>query len=253
MYTKEATIYTIILIGLGIVFVIIGYYVFSIIVANKNETERKRNYMFNEIKVLEKERERIAQNIHDSAGPELSLLKLNLDGLESVNELDKLKILQMKKHIDDIVSDLRQTSHNLMPIVLFNYGLIAAVKELSEKMSKSNLWIEFNGEVKTEIPQDTAIHIYRILEEFIYNTIKHANATHIKIVLMEQNSYYFILARDNGKGFNMKQANKVKTSLGLKGFEYRTELLGGEFNIYSEEGNGIEIKIKIPIVPYEFS
>lgn len=227
--------------------IVIGYYIYSIIHAHKLETSRKKNYMFNEIRVLEKERERIALNIHDSAGPELSLLKLNLDSIELFNEDDILKVQKMKAHIDEIITDLRNASHNLMPTVLINYGLIAAIQELSENMSRPSLKIEFNGKVNSEISQDISIHIYRILEEFIFNTIKHANATCIKILVREEEKFYFINARDNGKGFNMYQTEKIQTSLGLKGFEYRTELLGGEFDMYSEEGKGIEIKLKIPI------
>lgn len=247
MYTQEATIFSVILIAVGIVVVIIGYYVYSIALVHKQETARKKKYMFNEIKVLEKERERIAHNIHDSAGPELSLLKLNLDNMELLSEVDKLNVQKMKNHIDEIVTDLRNTSHNLMPTVLLNYGLIAAISELSENMSKPNLRIEFNADIEEEISQDIAIHIYRILEEFIYNTIKHAEATRVKISFTKKGKYYFINARDNGKGFNMRQINKINTSLGVKGFEYRTELLGGEFDLFSEAGSGVEIKLKIPI------
>lgn len=247
MYTEEATIFTVILIAVCIIAIIIGYYVYSIIQAHKLETTRKKNYMFNEIRVLEKERERIALNIHDSAGPELSLLKLNLDNIEILSEEDKLKVQKMKSHIDEIVKDLRNTSHNLMPTVLLNYGLIAAIQELAENMTRPSLKIEFSTDVQSEVSPEIAIHIYRILEEFIFNTIKHANATQIKILFKEDQKHYLIHARDNGKGFNLKHANKVQTRLGLKGFEYRAELLGGEFDMYSEEGKGIEIKLKIPI------
>jgi signal transduction histidine kinase len=247
MYTEETTIFSVILTALVIVIIIIGYFVYTIIKANRNETARKKMYMFNEIKVLEKERERIALNIHDSAGPELSLLKLNLDNLELFHEKERIKVQKMKNQIDEILVNLRTTSHNLMPTVLLNYGLIAAIKELTENMSKPSLRIEFTADAKSAISHDIAIHIYRILEEFIYNTIKHANATRIKITFKEENQYYLFNARDNGKGFNMSHSRRVQTSLGLKGFEYRTELLGGEFDIYSEEGKGIEIKIKIPI------
>lgn len=246
MRTEETNLFTIIIITALLIGVLIIYFVRSILKAQKNELRNKKLYMLNEMNVLEKERERIAQNLHDSAGPELSVLKFELDGITISNEQDRQKIAEMKQKIDEVITDLRQTSHNLMPTALMNYGLEAALAELSENMSRPTLRIEFSSDWKQSVKQEDAIHLYRILEEIIYNTIKHAEATLLKIVLSETDSSFKITTRDNGKGFDRSRLNESKQGLGLKGYEYRTDLLGGSYSLYSEEGNGVEVMIKMP-------
>lgn len=246
MHTQETTIYSVILMVVLVVAIIIGYYVYTILLTQKQENERKRNYMFSEMVVLERERERIAHELHDSAGPNLSLLKLNLDELNNLDEKNSQKVKDIKIQIDEIIMGLRETSHALTPTVLVKSGLIVALEKLAENLSDDSLQIIFVGEVDNAVGYDIAIHIYRILEQFIFNTIKHAEATQIKIIFEEKDGNYLINARDNGKGFDLKMLDKNVSSLGLKGFDYRTELLGGKFDLYSEEGKGVEIKIAIP-------
>lgn len=247
MRTEETNLFTIIIITALLIGVLIIYFVRSILKAQKNELRNKKLYMLNEMNVLEKERERIAQNLHDSAGPELSVLKFELDGMPVSNEEDRQKIEAMKQKVDAVITDLRHTSHNLMPTALMNYGLEAALAELSENMSKPSLRIDFSSNWKHQVKQEDSIHLYRIVEEIIYNTIKHAEASLLKIVLSETDTSLVITTRDNGKGFNRAQVNDNKQGLGLKGFEYRTDLLGGSYSLYTEEGHGVELILKIPL------
>ena len=247
MRTSEAEIYVVLLIAFVVLGIIIAYYIYSIVNAHRGEAERKKQYMLYEMNILERERERIAHNLHDSAGPVLSFLKLELDSFETTHEPDQKKILKIKQQIDNIIADLRQTSHNLMPTALMNYGLVAALSELCKNMSKPTLKIEFIPDWTHPIVQNMAIHLYRIIEEIIYNTIKHAEASKLRIVIMERRGKLTIVTRDNGKGFDLGKVENSKLGLGLKGFEYRTELLGGVYSIHAEVGKGVEIIITIPI------
>ncbi len=247
MHSEETTIFTVVLIAVGAVGIIMAYYVYSIVRTHRAEMERKRLFMFNEMKVLEGERERIAQDIHDTAGPELSLLKFDLDYIQAVTPADIETIRKLKVNIDSIIDNFRRISHNLMPRVLTQYGLLSAIADICEKMSGKDMKIEFKGEFNQPIPQDIAIHLYRIIEEIIFNTIKHAKATRLKIQVSGESSNIQIITRDNGIGFATPENLKSKSGLGLKGFEYRIELLGGKFSIYSEEGKGVEIKMAVPV------
>ena len=247
MHPTETKIYIVFLITFLACAVAIGMYIFAIIRNHKRELERKRNYMFNEITILEKERERIAHNIHDTFGPELSMLKFSLDDLKLTDEPGRQAIVELKLRIDQLIADARLLSHNLMPNSLSKYGFVYAVDELCSKMTKKNLIIQFDCNDEIEIPANIAVHLYRIIEEVIYNTIKHAEASTLKISMSKMIGSFIIIARDNGKGFDQQKEISTGTGLGISGFLYRTELMGGNFSIHSEIGKGVEIKIELPI------
>lgn len=244
MHSKETQIFIVLLLAFLLLAVIFGYYVFTIMKAYRNEIARRKKFLFDEIRVLESERERIAQNLHDSAGPELSLLKLNLDGIETK---DDLLISQSKNHIDRILSNLRDISHNLMPNLLIRESMVAAIEDLAHRMSNRGLSITCEGEVNFAIPKELSIHIYRMMEEFIYNTIKHANATQMKIVFRENKDSLEVIAGDNGVGFDLNLNHHSTDGIGLRGFEYRTEMIGGSYSLLSEPGKGTQLHIILPI------
>lgn len=247
MYTQETKIYTVILIMIITIVIIIIYYVYSIIKTHKLEIHNRKMYLLREINIIEAERERIAHNLHDSAGPELSLIKMKLDSISSVDLKEGVILEDTKSDIDLILTNLRQFSHNLMPVALKAQGLVSALYELCEKQSKSPLRIEFVAREEYKMPDETAIHLYRIVEEVIHNAIKHAQATLLKIQVDLIDNRLQIIAKDNGIGFDYNKSKPQTNGLGLKGYEYRTELLGGTYSIYSEKGKGVEVVITIPI------
>lgn len=247
MYTKETKIFIVLLAVALIIAILIAYYIYTIIVSYKLEIQRGKQFLFTEIQILEKERERIAQNLHDNAGPELSLLKLNLDELNIRTEEDTIAIDKVKAHIDKILNNLRRISHNLMPNSLLREGINPALHDLTTKLSNKGLQIEFESEQRIDLPIEISIHLYRMMEEFIYNTIKHAQASRIKIQLSRTETQFQLLARDNGIGFNSNSQTTNPKGMGLKGYEYRTELIGGTFSVYSELGKGTQLQITIPI------
>ncbi len=227
--------------------IIIIYYVYSIIKTHKLEVYNRKMYLLREINVLETEREKIAHNLHDSAGPELSLIKMKLDSIRSVDLKEVAILEEAKTEIDSILKNLRQFSHNLMPVALKNFGSVSALAELCDKQSRPLLKIEFIAEQEYEMPEETAIHLYRITEEVIHNTIKHAQASKLKIQVNSIDNRLQIIAKDNGIGFDYNQSKPQNNGLGLKGYEYRTDLLGGTYSIYSEKGRGVEVVISVPI------
>lgn len=247
MYTKEVKIYIVILIMIIAIAIIIAYYLYSIVKTHKLEMHNRKMYLLREINVLEAERERIAHNLHDSFGPELSLIKMNLDSISSVDMMDKVIIEEAKNEIDSILYNLRQFSHNLMPVALKSLGLVSALAELCGKLSRSSLEIEFIAEQEYQMPDETAVHLYRIVEELIHNTIKHAHASYLKIEVSLIDKQLQIVAKDNGVGFDINNSKPLSNGLGLKGYEYRTDLLGGTYTINTKNGHGVEVIITVPI------
>lgn len=246
MHSEETSIYYIIWIIVGVLGSLIASYIYSIIKANRVDIERRKQFMINELKIIEKERERIAQDIHDSAGPNLSVLKMNLEMLAVKEPKILSDINAVLTHLDSIISELRKFSHDLMPLTLRRKGIISAIKELASRHSRTSISIQVETSNDFEVDLDLGIQIYRIVEEFIFNSLKYAQASKILIRFTYTQNALEVILKDDGKGFDYKKIKNELNSLGLKGFEYRTEVLGGLFSYYSEPNKGVELHILFP-------
>ena len=98
------------------------------------------------------------------------------------------------------------------------------------------------------LPKEKEIHIFRILQEIIHNTIKHANAKNMQIGLSEENSFLLILTKDDGNGFDMEKVKQLSRGFGLKSVESRCEILHGVLSVDSKPGAGTNYFIKIPLL-----
>lgn len=248
MHTEETSIYYIIWIIVGVLGSLIALYIYSIIKANRVDIERRKQFMVSELKILEKERERIAQNIHDSTGPNLSVLKMNLETLAIKNTGSREEIQNIITQLDQIVTELRGFSHDLMPVSLRRKGIEGALADLCKKFTNSGLFIDLESDSNIELSNDISIQIYRIVEEFIFNSVKYSKAKRILIRLKKFHNKMTILLKDDGVGFDYEKSKDSLLSLGVKGFEYRTEILGGTFSYYSEPNQGVELNISFPNV-----
>ncbi|MBF0596052.1 sensor histidine kinase [Faecalibacter sp. WQ 117] len=196
----------------------------------------------------EKERSRLARDLHDGLGGLLSSTKLHLTHLNNNSDVNyKNSINNSISQIDGAVDELRRVAHNLMPDLLIKYGLEVALKEFSNRMSNDLLDIDvqfFN--YNNSLTQDQELIIYRIIQELVNNAIKHSSASLIIIQLTETDNMIFLTVEDDGKGFNIKNIN-IKKSAGFINIQSRVEFLKGKINIQSEENIGTSIEIQLPI------
>jgi two-component system NarL family sensor kinase len=222
--------------------------------AFQEELNRKQNELFNTVTTIQdKERKRIAQDIHDQVGSVLSAAKLQLSGLEELkgqlSEDQKRKYSSAMTLMDQAAEELRNISHNLMPATLSRLGLVAALRGLFDKISEySGLTINFNShgfEKRAEEPME--ISIYPIVLELINNVVKHAHAKVATIQLIKYPSYINISIEDDGMGFNVEMAKTNSNGIGIRNLISRIEYLNGTLNIDSSEGKGTTIMIDIPI------
>jgi signal transduction histidine kinase len=245
------------LIGLIILIVLLSYFIYSrnkikakarldAELANQRELRSKAV-----IEAEEKERRRIAQDLHDGVGQILSAAKLNLSGLES-----KLKLQDPEQNallsnaldlVNDSVKEVRTVSHNMMPNTLIKSGLASAIREFISKMSSiPNLKIDFEIVGLDERLDNTVETIlYRVIQEVVSNIIRHAKANHIGMQLIRHENELTVMIEDNGVGFDVN-AIKDKEGLGLKGMITRVEYLNGQVNIDSTLGKGTTITIEVP-------
>ena len=238
--------YTTVFISLLIAIIII-FFVVSIILYHRRYIQLQRERIVAEITILENERKRMAADLHDSMGPLLSTIKLNLHSINVTDEPDIKIIEKSGKYIDEVIHGLRQISHNLLPATLERKGLTEALHEFIRQISdKKLLDIQFRTSGQINIEPEKEIHVFRIIQEITHNTLKHAQATQLQIVLSRENGFFLVLVKENGIGFDIKKAKTESTGLGMKSLAIRTDILNGSLSIDSAPGQGTNYFIKIP-------
>ena len=209
------------------------------------------------IEAQEREKERLAMEIHDDLGQSLLALKILISSfmLEKTNNQHKIKELceQMKKQLDNNIEKARSISHNLMPPDLELLGLSGAIKNLIKKKikTKKTLNIKFNHRGISDIKlKGGEIHIYRIIQEALTNILKYACATKASISIKIKQTTFLLTIKDNGKGFDVNKQKKSKgisKGIGLAVMRERAALLNGHFYITSRLSIGTTISVDIPI------
>lgn len=235
------------IIGL-LIAIIIVYFIISIVRYHRRYIRLQRERIFAEITIQENERRRIANDLHDSLGPVLSSVKLQINSITVHDTEDQQIINKAGRHLDEIIASIREISYNLLPNTLQRKGLPEAVREFVGHInSKHVLNIRFYQMKEINIPAEKEIHLFRMIQEIVHNTIKHAKAKDLQIALGEENRNVLILTKDDGIGFDIERARKETTGLGLKSIESRAEILQGVINMESVPGQGTNYFVKIPL------
>src|SRR5215216_5074095 len=239
MDAKETSFYTAVLIASIIIGVIICYFIVSLIKQQRKNLELYRQSVLAEITAMEKERARIAADLHDELGPMLSAIKLKIGSFELSNEDDIKEAEKTDQHIDSLMKRMREISYDLIPNTLIRKGLVTALKEFVDYTNESDgLKINFEAADTINTDQQKAIHIYRIAQEVINNTIRHSGAKLLNINLKQENGTLFLSTIDNGVGFDHHAAAKGEGGIGLRNILNRTEIIGGQMFIESEKNIG---------------
>jgi signal transduction histidine kinase len=219
----------------------------------QQEANRQQQELFNAvITTQEKERKRIAENLHDGIGSLLSTIKLSLERMEEGSlKLDAAQLEHYRNSLtilNDAITELRNVSHNIMPAALSKLGLAAALRQLFSQVSAtSSIRLELllaDEDVRTD--EQTELGIYHIVLELVNNIVRHSEARSGTVQLIRFPSYISITAEDDGKGFDIRQG-RAKKGIGLGNIESRVNYLGGKMDIDSSPGNGTTILIELPL------
>lgn len=201
----------------------------------------------------EKERQRLANDLHDNLGSTLATVKLHFQHLQNNRDNPKIENIEELYTKTDLLLDeayqkVRTIAHEKNSGVMAKQGLLPAIKNLAKKVSNGkHLQIEVQDHgLEERLDNALEITIFRIIQELITNTIKHADASEIHISLTNHDSLLNIIVEDNGKGFDAKVLPK-KDGMGLATIEKRIEHLEGTFEIDSTINKGTNILINIPI------
>ncbi len=202
----------------------------------------------------ESERQRIGSDLHDEVGSVLSSLRLMIEKHNQSEQPvgdEQVFTKQSKLLIDRIITNVRQISHNLSPRISGSYGFFDAVNELSDTVNQSGtikLLLDFD-ESTAEVPiqQATAMAVYRVLAELINNTIKHAQAANIAIVVTVGNGQMAIAYSDDGKGFSYDK-NMTGRGMGMQNIESRLNMVNAEWEIPQKNAKGFAMQISVPLL-----
>jgi signal transduction histidine kinase len=201
----------------------------------------------------EKERIRIARDLHDGVGQLLSAARMQVSGLDHLvkdaNESNKSSFQNALKLLDDSVKEVRGVSHSMIPNALLRSGLVAAVREFVDRLSNERMKIDLQivGLQERLEPQMETV-LYRVLQEIVSNTVKYSQAQNLSIQLIRHEQEITLMVEDNGKGFNVAEVmNSEKAGIGIKNIISRVNYLNGEVIFDSSPNNGTTITVEIPI------
>jgi signal transduction histidine kinase len=192
----------------------------------------------------EKERSRLAKELHDGLGPLLTSLKISIQS----SELPAEQKAQLKQLIDETILEVRRMTYDLMPQALLDFGVGEAVENLTELIRKTGkLKVYYANSMKEEdresLDMETHINLFRIIQELLNNTLKHAQADQVHLSLTQFEDKIALFYQDDGKGFKPEE---VEYGYGLKNIRERVKVFNGYLNIQSDQ-SGTQVEVEIPI------
>jgi len=227
-----------------------GYLIIAEDITERKETEKL--ILRTIVETQEKEQKRVADDLHDSLGQELSMVMLLFSSLEQhgSGEDNRLKevLENCKSLLGNSIDQLRAICFDLMPASLESGGINDALQELINKLSAQS-FIHFHYDYPDNFPplmKSLEIVLYRVAQEFINNTIKHANASNIHIKFSCNSDKVYFSFFDDGCGFKLNN-NKLKKGRGLNNIESRVMAFNGTFKVISKINEGTKLLVTFSI------
>lgn len=195
------------------------------------------------------ERQRLARDLHDVVSQQLFALSMMSSSTIRLFETNQEKAFEQLKEIAEIAAkaqgEMRALLLHLRPIELSEHSLCdGIIKLIHELKDRTNLEFQASIDEIDHISKATEEHLFRIVQEALSNTLRHAEASKVKMMLTEKENYIYLFISDNGKGFNIQ--NERIASYGLKTMQERCEEIGGIFIIRSKKSEGTYIEIRVP-------
>ena len=201
------------------------------------EQEQQKILLKASIRLQEEERQRLAADLHDDAGPLLATARLYLnENLVNQDKATQLQsIFQARQIIDDTIQLIRNISHSLLPPTLKNFGLESAINDLFQKLSGSgsiNASSRFH-EYKDRLKSENELIIFRVVQELVNNILKHSSASFIHLTQNIHADKFYLRIHHDGRGLvqsDFEKLNKSNVGLGLKNISSRLKVVHGNIN-----------------------
>jgi signal transduction histidine kinase len=217
----------------------------------ESASEETQDAMARIFEAQEETTRRIAQNLHDEASQMLALVYLELAKIARNSSASTAQhIERVIGHLDSVCEQMRGLSHELHPMALERHGLLPALKQLADGVSRrSGLDIDVHGEIDC-LPKSTELGLYRVVQEALSNVVRHADANRAEVRLWKTGNGVHCSVKDDGVGFQLAKREpgaRYDLGLGLVGIFERVDSLGGECHILSGDRKGMELTVGIPL------
>lgn len=248
MDTNETTIYHAVLITGFVLGIILFYFAITIYRSHNKHFRLLRKHVLAEIELLEQERTRIANDLHDEIGPLLTISQIQVRTASGATLKDNEHLTKAATTIEQLHERFAEIAQNLTPKTLVTKGLHTALEDIIDQYKEvSSIDIKFEDKLSTKLTNVYSLHIYRIVQELFHNSVKHSGASVILLQLAERKQTLYLFYSDNGKGMSLN--GKEPAGLGLGSLKSRAVLLGGKMRCSSSK-KGTEYFFELPISTY---
>jgi signal transduction histidine kinase len=205
------------------------------------------------IETLERERARIARELHDDICQRIALLTIELELQQNSPDLSaeaRSRIGELRKQSFEIAADVQSLSHRLHSSKLEYLGLVEAIRLFCREFSElQKVEVDFNThDLPSPLSQDISLSLFRVLQEALRNSAKHSGARNFEVRLWAMSGEIHLTIADSGVGFNTEAARESR-GLGLISMEERLKLLDGTFSVESQLQRGTTIHARVPFNP----
>jgi len=206
------------------------------------------------IEVGDRERAALARELHDSTAQRLAALMLQVSAAarDSKDPALAARLAAIRDDAEEVTEEVRLLSHTVHPRVLDDLGLVPALHKLARD-SSAGTGIDVDVEADTDgssIPPPVAAVLYRVAQEAVRNAVRHATPRRVRVVLQQSDGSATLDVLDDGKGFDLREAEKRRPGMGLLSMRERVSLLDGELAIRTAPGDGTAISATVPIVAH---
>jgi PAS domain S-box-containing protein len=199
------------------------------------------------VEAQERERARIARDLHDDINQRLALLSMEVSQLEANPSEIGPRGRELRKRIGEIAADVQALAQDLHPSKLEYLGAVAGMKNWCRDFAeRQNLKLDFTTNVRNPLPPEVGVVFFRVLQEALQNSVKHSGAKRVRVQLREDSEALHLVVRDSGRGFDIEEAANGRSGLGLTSMRERVRLVNGTIRIESKLMCGTAIHVRVP-------
>ena len=247
MHTPEGQILFVLIASTLVAGGLIGYFLYSLFRQFRLYRRQQEGYEKTKLEALEQERQQIAADLHDDIGPMLSATLYKLGEIDPGPEREKTLLVEARRHIDGIFSRLRELSAMLVPRAIEIRGPLHALEEFTETyLSGQPLRVEIRPVNCPGLSAYRSLHLFRMLQEIMHNTLRHARAQHLLVSGQVRNDTLHVQTVDDGVGFDPVKANN-SPGLGLQHIAVRARMIGAVVKTVSWPGSGTRYEIELSL------
>ena len=198
------------------------------------------------VQAQEKERSRIARELHDDINQRLAMLGIELEQLQENPSEVRSRVQELRKQTTELSNDVQALSHDLHSSQLEYLGVVAGMKSWCKEFGeRQGMQIDCRQDVRSTLPQEIGLCLFRVVQEALHNASKHSGVKHIEVQLHEESGQIHLTIRDLGKGFDVEAAKKGR-GLGLTSMQERVRLVNGTIEIQSKPRAGTTVHVRVP-------